>query len=285
MKTVALATCDKFPDLTTDDRLLVEQLKRREVKVNPAVWNSHESWHCFDAVIIRSCWDYQFKPDEFLGWVREVEGCGVPLWNPARVVEWNIDKAYLKNLEELGARVIPTVWLDRSSAGNLNAILEAHDWEEAVVKPSISASAHRTEVVSRETSASKQGSLEEMLVSSGALIQKFVPEIRTNGEWSFIFFAGTFSHAVLKHPQQGDFRVQQRFRGYVNQASPSVCLIRQSKRIVDLVEGPILFARVDGIEIDGELYLMELELIEPSLFLEEEVSSAQRFADAIVSLL
>jgi hypothetical protein len=124
-----------------------------------------------------------------------------------------------------------------------------------------------------------------MFVSSGALIQKFIPEIRTNGEWSFIFFAGRFSHAVLKQPKEGDFRVQQRFGGYLNRTSPSACLIRQSQRIVALVGQPILFARVDGIEIEGELHLMELELIEPSLFLGEEPSSAQRFADAIVSLV
>src|SRR5437762_11455387 len=106
-----------------------------------------------------------------------------------------------------------------------------------------------------------------MLVSSGALIQKFIPEIRTNGEWSFIFLAGRFSHAVSKQPKEGDFRVQQRFGGYLNPTSPSACLIRQSQRIVALVGKPILFARVDGIEIGGELHLMELELIEPSLFL------------------
>ena len=285
MKTVALATCDKFPDLTADDQLLIEQLNCRGVKANPVVWNTYKLWHCFDAVIIRSCWDYQFKPGEFLDWVRRIETCGVPIWNPARIIEWNIDKAYLKNLEEFGAKIIPTVWLDRSSSANLSAILEAQDWEEAVLKPSISASAFQTQVVSRETFVTKQASLEEMLVSSGALIQKFIPEIRTNGEWSFIFFAGRFSHAVLKQPKEGDFRVQQRFGGYLNRTPPSACLIRQAQRIVALVGQPILFARVDGIEIEGELHLMELELIEPSLFLGEEPSSAQRFANAIISLL
>lgn len=285
MKRVALATCNKFPDLTADDQLVLEPLKRRQIDAQPVVWNSRSSWDHFDAVIIRSCWDYHFKAAEFLRWVRSIEACGVSLWNPSGLVEPNIDKVYLKSLQERGARIVPTVWLDQASAANLTAILEAQNWETAVIKPSISATAFQTRVVARKTSESEQARLSEILVSSGALVQQFVPEIKTNGEWSFIFFARKFSHAVLKQPKEGDFRVQEQFGGYLHRTSPSLGLIEQAQRVVDLIEGPCLFARVDGIEINRELHLMELELIEPALFLREDLSAAERFADAIVSLL
>jgi len=116
---------------------------------------------------------------------------------------------------------------------------------------------------------------------SEVMIQEFLEVIRIGGEWSFIFFDGHFSHAVLKKPQEGDFRVQDDFGGTVFRQEPGECLIKQAEAILRVIDEVPLYARVDAIEIDEKLILMELELIEPVLFLEMNEEAPMRFAKAI----
>lgn len=286
MKRVALATYSKLPNLKEDDRLVIDHLLQHRVKAEPLVWDSDDrSLDRFDSCVIRSCWDYHLRHEEFLNWVRSVEERGVALWNPARVIEWNMDKVYLRELSEKGIPVPPTVWLERGSDADLQNILDDQLWESAVVKPTISATAYRTWVVAREDAKSHQQSFEELLSASGVMVQRFVEEVRTGGEWSFVFFANRYSHAVLKRAKEGDFRVQDDFGGYTKTTIPSFDLINQAKHVVDLIGEELLYVRVDGISVGGEFQLMELELIEPVLFLGKSDKAPQRFADAIVSSL
>ncbi|MGH9839731.1 MAG: ATP-grasp domain-containing protein, partial [Blastocatellia bacterium] len=200
---------------------------------------------------------------------------GIPLWNPASVVEWNLDKAYLRHLGERGVSIPPTVWLEQQSEPNLSAILDEQGWEKAVVKPTVSATAFQTWITSPAQARSQQDRLEKLVETSGVMVQRFVDEIQTRGEWSLIFFHKEYSHAVLKRAKSGDFRVQHDFGGYLDDLAPSASLIEQAQRTVDLIEEPLLFARVDGVEIDGKFQLMELELIEPVLFLREDSLASQ----------
>lgn len=282
MKKVGFATHHELPNLTDDDRTMIEQLRDHQIAVQPVIWDAENShMDDVDGIIIRSCWNYHLKPREFLGWVRQAEERGVPLWNPARVVEWNSDKVYLKRFHEKGVPIPQTVFLEKNSKPNLAAILDEMNLERAVVKPTISATAYQTWVTTRARAQSQQAMLEVMVQNSGVMVQAFVDEILTRGEWSFIFFHKEFSHSVLKRAKPGDFRVQANFGGHIDKTAPSPSLIEQAQRIVDLVEEPLLFARVDGVDINGLFHLIELELIEPALFLREDSLASQRFAKAI----
>ena len=284
MREIAFATCENYPELTEDDRLMIAQLHPLGVRVKPLIWNADGAHNYHGTIIIRSCWDYHFQPAQFLRWVKETEKTGTSLWNPARVIEWNMDKMYLSDLAAKGVVIPDTVWLERHTEAGLSEVLAARGWRQAVVKPRVSATAFRTWVTSPEKAASEQEAFIEVLSATGAMVQQFVPEVQTRGEWSLIFFGGRYSHAVLKRPKSGDFRVQEEYGGSSEAAVPSTALIEQASRIIDLIEDKLLFTRVDGVEVDGKFCLMELELIEPLLFLSHDPRAPQRFAQAILEL-
>jgi glutathione synthase/RimK-type ligase-like ATP-grasp enzyme len=280
---IAFVTHAGLPELSADDRLAVEELSRRGIVVVPVVWDDPGiRWSAYDRVVIRSCWDYHLRPDAFLGWLDRMEEEGIPLWNPAAVVRGNVDKAYLSDLAAAGLPVVPTASLERGRTVDLAALLAERGWAEAVVKPSVSASAFRTLRVRRDEAGAAQGSLDELLAASGALVQPFLAEIRTAGEWSLIFLGREYSHAVLKRPAAGDFRVQTELGGSADPAVPPPALVEQARRVVATIPGPWLYARVDGVESGGVFTLMELELTEPSLFLAADEGAPARFAAAIL---
>ena len=280
---IAFVTHSGLPGLSADDLLAVEELRRRGAEVEPAVWDDPGvRWSAYQRVVIRSCWDYHLRPEAFLGWLDEMERRRAPLWNPASVVRGNVDKAYLADLAAAGLPVVPTVRLEKGEAADLAGLLDERGWTEAVVKPSVSASAFRTLRVGRGEAGASQEKLTALLASSSALVQPFLPEVQTGGEWSLIFLGGEYSHAVLKKPKAGDFRVQQELGGSVDSAVPSPELVVQARRVLETIPEPWLYARVDGVEIGGAFTLMELELIEPSLFLVADERAPARFAEAIL---
>jgi hypothetical protein len=283
MKRIAFITHAGLPGLSADDQLAVEELARRGAEVVPAVWDDPGvRWSGFDSVVLRSSWDYHLKLSSFLDWLDRLEREEVPLWNPAAVVRANVDKGYLVDLATAGVPVVPTVRVQKGSAADLAAILEERGWADAVVKPAVSASAFRTWRTSRALAAAEQSTFEELLAVSAALVQPFLPEIQTRGEWSIIFLGGEYSHAVLKRPRTGDFRVQEHLGGSSEPEAPGTGLIAQARAVVERISGPWLYARVDGVETDAGLLLMELELTEPSLFLGTDREAPARFAEAIL---
>ena len=282
---IAFITSAAWADLSPDDRLAAAELTRRGTEVQPAVWNDPGvDWSAFDQAILRSCWDYHRRLPEFLGWLDHMEQTGVPLWNPPALVRFNADKAYLGDLSAAGVPVVPTLRLERGASADLATILEERGWDEAVVKPAVSASAFRTRRARREEAGAVQPELAEMLTGSAVLIQPFLPEIQTRGEWSFLYFGGVFSHAVLKRPGEGDFRVQQELGGSAVPETPDPGLLAQARAVIERIPGPWLYARVDGIELEEGFTLMELELIEPWLFLACHPEAPGRFADAVLGL-
>ena len=247
---IALVTWRGLPELAPDDRLLRDALIRRAVDARAVVWDDAAvDWETFDAIVIRSTWDYHKRVDDFRAWLDRMEG--LPLWNPPLVLRWNLHKSYLLDLEARGIEIVPTLLVPRGGF---------------IVKPAVSATAFRTE---------RHATDDDMLV------QPFVPEVLTDGEISFIFLGQKFSHAVRKRPRGEDFRVQTEFGGSAEPFAPCRDLIAQAERIAACLGERWLYARVDCVVRDGRLILMELEATEPSLFLDGE--SAERFADAIVS--
>ena len=234
---------------------------------------------------MRSCWDYHLHPSSFIRWLRYLEQLQVPLWNPTPILQWNLHKTYLRDLQTQGVTIPPTCWLKRDSKAELATILADHGWREAVVKPAISATAYHTWRTTREQARQDQERFAALLQHSDVLVQQFMDPVVTYGEWSLVFFQKQYSHAVLKKAKPGDFRVQDDFGGTVEVVSPGMALIEQAQQIIDCIKDPVLFARVDGIELDGRLVLMELELIEPFLFLQSNPHAVERFAHAIRMIL
>lgn len=287
MKHVAFVTERKFPDLYDDDRALIEPLRARGVESHPAVWNDPDvDWSAFDLVVIRSCWDYFRHSVAFFAWLDHLEAGQVPLCNPVSVVRWNANKAYLIDLEQRGIKVVPSALIKAGSAANLETTLRERGWDRAIFKPTISAGAYQTERVALATAQAGQAQFENVLAEVDVLVQPYLEEIETRGEWSLLFFDKQFSHAVVKVPQSGDFRVQMQYGGTTVMRKPSDSLLDQARAILAAVDAPLLYARVDGVEIDGSLVLMELELIEPFLFMEYDAPHAvQRCVNAIMSRL
>jgi glutathione synthase/RimK-type ligase-like ATP-grasp enzyme len=283
--TVAVATCNDFPLLPDGERDILGALRDLGIGAEPAVWDDAAvNWKDFSGVVIRSTWDYHRKSGAFREWVSRLESSGVPLWNPAPIVRANMAKSYLRGLESAGIPVVATSWIARGDGRSLDSILAERGWTRAVVKPVVSASAFRTRRVARGD-AGAQAALDEVLAHSDAMIQPYLEEIEAEGEWSFIFLDGAFSHAALKTPASGDFRVQAEHGGSARKQTPPPELLAQAEAVARLGAKDALYARIDGVRRGGEFLLIELELIEPYLYLDLEPQAAMRLARAIASRL
>lgn len=285
MSRIALATSSKYSNLTDDDRLLLAPLAERGIEADPAVWNdSAHNWSANAAVVIRSCWDYHLHPEKFLRWIADLETQNIPIFNRAPLILWNANKKYLRELEAKGVAIVPTFWAEGSDALVLKDKLHELGWAKAVVKPRISATAYRTQLVTANDVATAQTLFDHLRRGPGVMLQKFMDGIVREGEWSVIFFAGVFSHAVLKKPRPGDFRVQNDFGGTAQLGDPPAHVLSAATRAIQAV-APTLYARVDGVVDEGTFRLMELELIEPALFLADHPQASDRLADAIAKAL
>ena len=295
MPSIALATYAALPALAPDEHPLVAELAAIGIRAAPAVWDDPAvAWGDFDGVVIRSCWDYHLRIDEFFVWIDRVAALGARVWNPPRMLRWNSRKTYLHDLAAGGIRTVPTLWLAgdgaRRSTLSLEKILEDTGWHHAVVKPVVSASAHETWRLSRDEARVNRtihdARLRTLVAGHGAMVQPFVPEIATDGEWSLLFFGGEFSHVVQKRAAHGDFRVQREFGGtFETMSRPTPRVLDQAERALRAAPGNSLYARVDGVIIDGDFVVTELELLEPSLFLDGDPAAPRRFAAAIAAAL
>jgi glutathione synthase/RimK-type ligase-like ATP-grasp enzyme len=286
MSTIAFVTYRDLPQLTSEDQLVCSYLQRYGVQTQAVIWDAPDvAWNAYEAVVVRSCWDYHLHPGTFSAWLTDLEHLQVPLWNPVPILRWNLHKTYLRDLYMQGFAIPPTCWLDRGCQAKLGTILADHGWDEAVIKPAVSATAYQTWRTTRTQASHDQPQFAACLQHADMLVQQFMDPVVTYGEWSFVFFDKQYSHAVLKKAQAGDFRVQDDFGGTVEVVSPGSGLIEQAQQIINSIADPLLFARVDGIERDGQLVLMELELIEPFLFLNSDPYAIERFGGAMLTVL
>ena len=282
---VALVSCADYPDLPADDQLLTAALRRQGVGVAAAVWNDPQvAWQEYDAIVLRSCWDYHLHAAAFLRWLDHLEQPPVHLprvYNDVPTVRWNMTKTYLRDLERAGVATVPTVWVPQGAATTLQAIVDSVGWEELVVKPTVSATAYKTWRLERTRARQHEARFARLIAERDVMVQEFLPGVLSEGELSLVFLAGAFSHAVRKRPATGDFRVQEQFGGTAERADVEPGLIRQAAAAVAASPGKPLYARVDGVVVDGGLVLMELELVEPTLFFGLEGAAADRLAIAI----
>ena len=280
MPTVAFLTSQELPNLTAEDRLAAAELRTLGITVEPVIWDCEPDLVRFDAMVLRSTWDYQEKIDAFIAWLKYVEALHVPLWNPPATVSWNLDKVYLRELRDCGVAIVPTHFPVEGE--NLEDILRSLRWVDAVVKPRISADSFRTRRTHPSTAATDQNAFAELVCSPNrAMVQPFMQEVQDVGEFSFVFIGGKYSHAVLKKPKSGDYRVQLRYGGTVSRWMPGPNLIEASETVLEKIPVHWLYARVDACVRRGQLLVMEVELIEPSLFLDYDLEAPRRFAEVI----
>jgi glutathione synthase/RimK-type ligase-like ATP-grasp enzyme len=282
---IAIATCAGYADLKVDDELLREELGARGVEAASVVWDREGSeLDGFDACVVRSTWDYHEKHEEFLAWTRQVEAA-MPLWNDAETIAWNSNKTYLRQLEESGVPIVPTVWVERGERPALGEVLMEKGWVEVVVKPVVDLGARNLARV-RAGEDKEQEALERVLARHDAMVQPFLPSVEAQGELSLIYIDGHYSHSVRKRPAPGDFRVQSIWGGTFAPAKATPEHVQIAESALAQVDPTPLYARVDLVnDLNDQPCLIELELIEPNLYLTEHPPSAGTLADAVVARL
>jgi glutathione synthase/RimK-type ligase-like ATP-grasp enzyme len=278
---VALVTCEEFAHLYVDDLLLVSALEEIGVSAVPAVWSRADvDWSGFDALVMRTPWDYFQRAAEFRAWLDARIASGVLMCNAREILDWNFDKSYLRDLAQKGVELVPTICVARQEKADIVALARARGWDEIVVKPTIGGGAYRTYRFRIEDYARHADDIAQTLQDRGVLIQPFLPEIFA-GELSLLFFDGIFSHAVCKRPKAGDYRVQFQFGGTDDNVRVDPALVAQARVCVAHAPSLPVYARVDGVVKDGRFLLMELEVFEPLMFLSRDPEAPGRFARAI----
>jgi glutathione synthase/RimK-type ligase-like ATP-grasp enzyme len=275
---IAIATCDQYDRDKADDALLLKAFAARGCEAKPVVWDdAGADWSAFDLCLVSSTWDYNRKHVEFLEWARRVEAA-TALWNPAPTIDWNSDKTYLRELANAGVRTVPTVWVGRGEETTLDSILAEQGWEEAVVKPVVDLGA---ENLHRVRAGAGSQPLATVLRHHGAMVQPFLPSLEASGELSLIYIDGQQTHAVRKRAAPGDFRVQSLWGGTVEPAEPGAAEVRLGEQALARLRESPLYARVDLVTgPDGGPCLIELELIEPNLYLVRHPPAAEALVDA-----
>lgn len=283
MRRICFVTCRTWPEISESDRLVQRALEAQGAAVEARAWNAPDAvWEGFDAIVLRSNWDYHFEPDAFVGWLERLERAGARVFNPPALVRWNLTKAYLLELGRAGVPTVATVILEDESRAGLEAVMAARGWSRVVMKPVISASAHDTRLVSATTMDEAAAALASGAMRRPVLIQPFVEEIQTRGEWSLIFIETEMTHAVLKRPAAGEFRVQPRLGGTVETPEPADAVRRVARAALAALPAPPLYARIDGVETAAGFRIMEVEVNEPGLFFPHAPAAAQRFAEALL---
>jgi len=264
----AIATCAHHPGFCAgDDEALAEQLLTVGVRTTTAVWNDPAvDWAAFDAVLIRTTWDYTEQLPEFLHWTRRVEAA-TPLFNPARFAESNLNKAYLK---KLGGAAVPTLWIPRGASHDPSTLALMHGWDRVAMKPAVGAGAENLLITDATDARALRDNLETIHRRCDAMLQPLVESVRTRGELSVVLIDGEITHAVRKTPAAGDHRVQIEFGGAYALEDPPPAARDAAGAAASLWENsdePPLYARVDLLEPEpGVFWIIEVELVEPELF-------------------
>ena len=219
-------------------------------------------WKRYGAVIVFSAWDYQDDHQGFLAKLDEITAQGVPVFNPPDLVRWNIRKTYLRDMEQRGVPIIPTLWPEHPAAQDVWDAFGVFGADDVILKRQVGAGARAQQRFSRHDLPPPGPVLDRP-----GMIQPFVPTIVTEGEFSFLFIDGDFSHALVKRAADGDYRIQEAYGGRSSKVDPSPADRKQARAVLVALDETPLYARVDMVRgLDGSLLLMELEVIEPYLF-------------------
>lgn len=277
---------EKFAQGVTNDEdtELLNFLTGKGLDVVPVIWNdNHVDWSTFNVAVIKSPWDYHNHLTEFLTWLNTLEKLSIKVLNPVEIIQWNSHKKYLRDIAQNGLPVIAAEFLDKGSDFD-DRFFEMFGTDKLVVKPCVSAGAQNTLTVDKNNLKERTEEIQQLLKAEDYIVQPFVEEIK-NGEWSFLFFNGQYSHCSLKTPKKDDFRVQHYHGGSISYPTPDPLHIEQAGAYLKTLPQSTLYARVDGVLINNSFTLMELELIEPYLFLNGDRNLLENYYRALMVLI
>lgn len=282
---VALVTRSDLPDWEVDDRPLHRAFEERGVRLSHPIWDDPAvDWSAFDAVLVRTTWDYCDDRAAFVAWAERVEEQSL-LMNSAAVIRWNTDKTYLRMLAERGIPTLDTLWLAQGAAPDLSEECRRRGWTRGFIKPVVGSTARETLRfdVSEEGLAAAQEHVARLLPDEGLMVQPYIESVETQGEVSAIFIDGRFTHGVRKVPVAGDYRVQDDFGASDEPHEFTPEELEQLAGFLGRLEDDLVYARFDMLRHpDGGLRLIELELVEPSLFFRHGAHAAGQLADAVL---
>lgn len=275
---VALASCLTLPEPDPDAAPLCAALAEAGIENEVLAWDdAGADWARARLTLLRSTWNYPLHLDRFLRWAERAASVST-LWNPLPVVRWNSHKSYLLDLERQGVPVAPTVLLPRGSDLSLRSLLADRGWSDVVVKPAVSAASFKTLRVGADNLEHGETHLRELLRERDVLVQQYLSSVETYGERAIVWIDGDLTHAVRKSP---------RWSGEDESVSGTAVDISNSeaelaRRAIGKVDEPIMYGRVDvAPTAAGAMVVMELELIEPSLFFPQCELALERFVEAI----
>ncbi len=278
---------DHYFQNVLDEKALVQTaLESNGLKVTRIAWDDPEfDWSSTRAVLIREIWDYYHRFPEFSKWL-DATILKTRLINPSSLILWNLDKHYLNDLEGRGIAVCSSRFIEVGEITTLVQLQEEEGLEDFVLKPAISGAARHTYRLNSETINEHESIFQDLIAKEAMMIQPFQTNIITKGEVAFMVFGGRYSHAILKRAKEGDFRVHDDFGGSVQLYDPSKEEITFAENVVAKTSPLPAYARVDVIcDNDNALAVTELELIEPELWFRYKPEAADRYAEAVLSVL
>ncbi|HYF33502.1 MAG TPA: hypothetical protein VD993_20400 [Chitinophagaceae bacterium] len=282
---IVYSTEGPFSFADTEHDELLHFLQQQGLDIHKEAWaDKSVQWEQYHCIVLKSPWDYVEKPQVFYAWLDKMTALNIALLNPADVVQWNCDKHYLQDIADAGLKVIPTAFIEKGEQFNPSVYFTAFGTGKIIVKPCISGSSKNTFLLSEDDIENKSV-IGQLLQREAMMVQPFIPRIQEEGEWSLVFFGGKYSHALVKKPTSGDFRCQLQFGGSVHGMHPSPEVLQPATEYVVRFAKECLYARVDGLIIDRVFHLMELELVDPYLYLSTHAGATENYYGALQSAL
>lgn len=270
-------TCKELPEEDFDEELLLGALSEAGLEPTLAAWDDDSvDWSQFGMAVMRSAWNYINHLDEFLAWAVKA-GTATRLFNPVEVVQWNTHKGYLRQLAQQGVPVIPTHWLGVGEQIDLADLMADRGWHDVVAKPVVGAGSFLTNRITDPTTPEAQEFWRNLCTDREVMVQPYLPSVEEYGERSLIWIDEELTHAVRKSPRMGDAAES------VSEALPIAHIERElAEAVIADIPHELLYARIDLVRDEhGEPLLMELELVEPSLFLKQEPTALRRLVRGI----
>lgn len=292
-RSCAFLTLAEPGDYVIDDEHAYEPLRELGWRVEAVPWNRPDAaWDAYDLVVIRSSWDYTQDLDGFLAVLEEIERRDTRLENRLPLVRWNLYKTYLRDLATRGVATVPTVWRDRLRPGDLEGVFQEVASDQMVIKPVIGANAEGAYRLDAGSVRELAGEVETYYADRALQAQPLVRAVIDEGEYSLFYFNGEHSHTILKTPKSEDFRVQEEHGGIIRAVPGDDALHRAGRQILRALDETPLYVRADFVRsndggssprrgTDASYWLMELELVEPSLYLRMDPEAPRRFARAL----
>ena len=278
----AYLTMEEIGNFVADSDLSIAPMAELGWEVEMLPWRRDVDWNDYDLVYICTPWDYQHDVEAFLGVLEAIERSSARLVNSLDLVRWNLEKTYLRELEMRGADIVPSIFFDRFDAHRIAACFSAHNTGRIVVKPVVGANSDHIFVLTEPLPDDVVEDLERTYERRPFFVQPFIDSVQSEGEYSLFFFSGDYSHAILKKPRPGDFRTQEEHGADILSIDAPAALIATARSVMGVVNPQPVYVRGDFVRDTGARFrLMELELIEPSLYFRKDPGSASRFAKAL----